>query len=74
MSLIKSGISIRQGPHQVPQKLSNITFPFKSSKLTKSPFKFAKVKFGAKIRLSSPLSLFLFSTINDFLFELLESN
>ena len=46
-NLIKSGISRRQGPHQVPQKLSKTTFPFNSLNETQFPSRSAKVKSGA---------------------------
>src|SRR5690606_37935383 len=35
------------GGHQVAQKLINTTFPFKSSKLTTSPFSFLKEMFDS---------------------------
>src|SRR5699024_7791492 len=51
---MKSGISFRQGGHQVAQTLSTITWPSCSDKVKGSPFMLSRVKSGAFLSSCSP--------------------
>src|SRR3972149_3189118 len=51
-----NGISVRQGPHHVAQKLIKTALPRKSMRLTVSPLVVSKVKSGASAPLTGAVS------------------